>query len=242
MAAAAVSICGSAAQASVNGDSISIAFARDEPPGTAGCALAPTDVAGAPGYASANWVNEMGNVGTDMNLTRDTNGVASTTSAMLSWAADNTWSTDGVRGEFTDAFSGADEALMNGYLDAGNNSVQGFSEVQVKGLPADMAAGYSVVIYSLGGVTNRPGMFTVNGGDPQYILPGGPGGATSYYQHALLGSYVRAIGDDPSNGPDSNGNYLVFTGLSGDVDIQGYPNGGGTPRVPLNAIQIIKNP
>src|SRR5205809_7821093 len=91
MALSAVVMCGSVAQASVTGDTISIAFARDEPPGTGGCALAATDVAGAPGYASANWINETLNIGTDSNLTRDTLGVASTTSAALTWTSDNTW-------------------------------------------------------------------------------------------------------------------------------------------------------
>src|SRR5207253_9024348 len=137
---------GSVAQASVTGDTISIAFARNEPPGTGGCALADTDVAGAPGYASANWINETLNIGTDSNLTRDTLGVASTTSAALTWTSDNTWATDGVRGEFNNAFPGADGALMNGYLDCGNGANGGFTEIQVTSLPADIAAGYSVVI------------------------------------------------------------------------------------------------
>ena len=237
IAVASVAACGSA-QASVNGDTISIAFAREEPPGTAGCMLAPTDVAGAPGYASANWINEMGNVGTDSNLTRDTNGVASTTSATLMWAADNTWATEG-RSEFSNAFTGADETLMTGYLDAGNNSVQGFSEIQVAKLPADIAAGYSVVVYTLGGVTNRPAIYTANGSPPVYVLPGGPGGAASFYKHALVGTYVQAIGDDASLGSNDYGNYIVFTGLKGDLDIQGMPN---TFRAAINAIQIVKNP
>src|SRR5438128_11141927 len=83
VAVAAGTFCGSVALASVTGDTISIAFARDEPPGTPGCYLDPTDVAGAPGYATANWINEITNKGTDSNLTRDTNGVASTTGASL---------------------------------------------------------------------------------------------------------------------------------------------------------------
>ncbi|HLJ94928.1 MAG TPA: hypothetical protein VKU02_17265 [Gemmataceae bacterium] len=242
LAVTATALCGSVAQASVTGDTISIAFARDEPPGTAGCALAATDVAGAPGYATANWINETTNLGTDSNLTRDTLGVASTTSAALTWTADNTWSTDGTRGEFDNAFPGADGALMNGYLDCGNGANGGFTEITVKNLPADIAAGYSVVIYTLGGVRSRPGQFFANGNGPLFVLPGGPGGATSYYQHAQVGVYAQAIGDDPANGPDSYGNYVVFTGLSGDLDVQAFPNGGGTPRASINAIQIVKNP
>jgi hypothetical protein len=203
--------------------------------------LAPTDVAGAPGYASANWVNETQNVNTDTNLTRDINGVATATTATVTWAADNTWATEG-RGEFTDAFTGADETLMCGYLDAGNNSVQGFTSISVTNLPPDVAAGYSVVIYSLGGVVNRPAAFFVNDpamANPKYHVPGGPGGVTSFYKHAMLGVYVQSLGDDPGFGADDYGNYLVFTGLKGDLSIVAQPM---TFRVAVNAIQIVKNP
>jgi hypothetical protein len=240
LAAAAVAACACPAMASVNGDTISIAFARDEPPGTPGCALAATDVAGAPSYQSANWINEMGNVGTDSNLTRDTNGVTSATTATLMWAADNTWCTDGTRGEYSDFFPvGPDEALMNGYLDAGNGAVQGFTEIQVTKLPADMAAGYSLVVYTQGSVTNRPLMLTANGGDPLFVVPGGPGGATSFYQHAIVGNYTQAKGTDPNNGADDYGNYVVIPGLKGDLDLIAMPN---TFRAAINAIQIVKNP
>src|SRR5207245_2317309 len=151
----------------------------------------------------------------------------STTSASLTWTSDNTWATDGVRGEFNNAFPGADGALMNGYLDCGNGANGGLTEIQVTSLPADMAKGYSVVIYTLGGVRNRPAQYLVNGNGPSFVLPGGPGGVATYYQHALVGVYVQAVGDDPANGPDSYGNYVVFTGLSGDLDIIAQPNGGG---------------
>ena len=238
LAVAAVAICACPAMASVNGDTISIAFARDEPPGTAGCALAATDVAGAPGYQSANWVNEMTNQGMDTNLVRDTNGVMSTTTASVMWTADNTWATEG-RSEFSDAFTGPDETLMTGYLDAGNNAVQGFTEIQVTHLPADIAAGYSVVVYTLGGVTNRPAMYSANGGAPLFVVPGGPGGAASFYKHAMVGNYVQAKGDDLNNGADDYGNYVVIPGLSGDLDLIAMPN---TFRAAVNAIQIVKNP
>jgi hypothetical protein len=228
------------AQASVTGDTISIAFARDEPPGSAGCALAPTDVAGAPGYASANWINETLDIGADSKLTRDTLGVASTTNAALTWTSDNTWATEG-RSQFMDAFTGADETLMTGYLDCGNGANGGLTEIQITGLPADIAAGYSLVVYTLGGAPNRPAQYSANGNGPLYVMSAGPGGVTTYYKHAMTGNYVQAIGDDPANGPDSYGNYIVFTGLSGDLDLIALPNGGGTPRAAVNAIQIVKN-
>src|SRR5262249_47608473 len=115
MAATAAVVCGSVAQASVNGDTISIAFARDEPPGTPGCMLAPTDVAGALGYASANWNNTIGGADTLAGLVRDTNGVATTTTASVTWQSIGTWSTESnppARTEFNNGFTGADETLM----------------------------------------------------------------------------------------------------------------------------------
>src|SRR5438105_375893 len=192
-AVAAVAMCGSDVRASVTGDTISIAFARDEPPGTAGCALAATDVAGAPGYASANWINETLDIGSDSKLTRDTLGVASTTSANLTWTSDNTWATDGVRGEFNNAFPGADGDLMNGYLDCGNGANGGFTEITITNLPADIAAGYSVIIYTLGGVRNRPGQYFANSNGPLFVIPGGAGGVATYYKHGLVGVYAQAI-------------------------------------------------
>src|SRR5262249_14209224 len=181
MATAAVAVYGSVAQASVNGSSISIAFARDEPPGTNGCALNPTDVAGAGNYATANWINETTNMGSDTNLKRDDNGVASATTASVTWACDNTWSTDGWSAQFNKAFTGQDQALMNGYMDCGNNEVQGFTSVDIKGLPSDFAAGFSVVVYPLGGgsTNNRQEFIYVNDptqANPLYVWPGGPGG------------------------------------------------------------------
>src|SRR5262249_11219843 len=90
------------AQAGVGTDSISIAFAHDEPNG-AGCALDPTEVAGV--VPSANWNNEMFNLGTDPNLIEDVNGVATASGAQVTWFSSNTWSSTG-RGEENNNFTG----------------------------------------------------------------------------------------------------------------------------------------
>src|SRR5207245_11097077 len=129
-------------------------------------------------------------------------------------------------------------------LDCGNGPIQGLTSISVTNLPADIAAGYSVVIYTFGGVTNRPALYLANGNGPLYVKPGGPGGIASFYKASsqsprLVGDFVQAIGDDAANGPNSYGNYIVFTGLSGDLDIQALPN---TFRAAVNAIQIVKNP
>jgi hypothetical protein len=251
VAAAAMAACSSIAQASVHGDSISIAFGRDEPPTTPGCHLAPRDVTGVEHFRSANWNNEIGNIGTEDNLIRDTNGAARTTDARISWTADNTWSTEpgGSRTQFNNnCFGGANEALMTGYLDAGAGTAEGFTTITIDNLPHDLAEGYSVVIYSLGSVSNRPAAFFVNDpamANPKYIVPGGN---RTLYKHVYSGpNYVKAIGDDAHLGAtgstDDCGNYLVFTHLRGDLTIIAKPltSATGTNRAAVNAIQIIES-
>jgi hypothetical protein len=243
MAATTIAACASGVQASVNGDTISIAFARDEPPNTPGCFLAPTDVAGVPADASANWVNEVGPAGTDINLTRDINGVATTTSASLTWSSNNTWATENRGDNFFNLFLGADETLMTGYLDSNDISGSNWPNITVTNLPADMAAGYSVIIYTLSPVVNRAGLYFANDptmANPKYVVVGG----NTYYKHPYGGpNYVEALGTDPDFGAtgltDDFGNYVVFKGLKGDLTITTMPM---NVRVVINAIQIVKNP
>src|SRR5438132_1340872 len=239
-AVAAVAMCGSDVRASVTGDTISIAFARDEPAGTTGCALAATDVAGL--NPSANWINEVGNAGSDANLMRDTNGVANATSASLSWSSNNTWATEGRDPNFYNVFTGADETLMIGYLDSADiNGVSGVTwpSISVTNLPADMAAGYSVIIYTLSPAWGRNGDYFVNDpgqANPKHVVVGG----VSTFRHPYGGpNYVAAIGDDPDFGATGStndfGNCVIFTGLKGDLQIDTMPQ---TFRVVINAIQI----
>jgi hypothetical protein len=189
----------------------------------------------------------MGNVGTDSNLTRDTNGVASTTSASLAWSSNNTWCTEG-RGGFYNVFTGADETLMIGYLDSADSNGQGgpggtWPSIQVTNLPADMAAGYSVIIYTLSPAVGRNGDYFVNDpaqANPKHVVVSG----VETYRHPHGGpNYVPAIGDDPDFGTSGStndyGNCVIFTGLKGDLDIETMPQ---TFRVVINAIQIVKNP
>src|SRR5262249_50214596 len=83
----------SVSRAGQNGtDTISIAFARDEPNG-AGCVLDPTDVAGF--VPSGNWNNVMTNAGLQTNLIEDVGGVPNDTGAQVLWYATNTWSSTG---------------------------------------------------------------------------------------------------------------------------------------------------
>jgi hypothetical protein len=211
--------------------------------GGAGAMLDPTIPAGAPGYESKNWVNEMLNTGTDNStVVRDDNGVATTTSAMVTWSSNNTWSS-AQRGEENDMFDGADTTgpnytLMLGYLDTSNRHDGNFDVITVTGLPSDISAGYSVVIYALGGVRGRFASYSVNGGSPYAAVPGGDSdnGVDNTQYNA---DYHQIIGDDPSFGNDAYGNFMVFPGLNGDVTIRCEPRNF---RGVINAIQIIKNP
>ncbi len=109
-------LVGSAAQASQNGDTISIHFGADEPTQGGGSLLDPADVTGAAGAASANWNNMTKKGGVFTSLVRDTNGGAITTGATVLWEATNTWSSTG-KGEENNNFTGANATLMTGYLD-----------------------------------------------------------------------------------------------------------------------------
>src|SRR5262249_47937063 len=112
-------------QAGESTDSISIKFGANEPaPG--GSALAPTAVAGLPGFESANWNNASGASSSLTNLVRDTFGSASTTNASVIWSATNTWSSGGFN------FTGNDKTLMNGYLD--QNTEPALIRIQISNL------------------------------------------------------------------------------------------------------------
>jgi hypothetical protein len=96
------------ARAGDTSDTISIKFGADDPNASWINSLLPTDHAGVPPYTSANWNNAGGqydftyadptktlgtpNVVPLGPLVRDTNGVASTSNATISWSSNNTWS------------------------------------------------------------------------------------------------------------------------------------------------------
>jgi hypothetical protein len=249
LAVTALAACGSVAQAGDTSDTISIKFAADEPAGSFISKLLPSDNAGVPPYNSANWNNAGGQTdGTYSDpalnsLVRNTNGVATTTDASVTWSCNNTWTSRG-RGENNDNFTfrGPDFWLMNGYLDSSDQGGGTFIDINITLMgtaAADMATGYSVVIYTLGGVPNRPAAYYVNDptmANPKYVVPGGDMGQFN-------SGYHQAIGDDPDLGTSGSdhdfGNYVVFTGLSGDVAIHAEPQ---TFRAVINGVQIIKNP
>jgi hypothetical protein len=253
------------AQAGTSTDSISIAFARDEPNG-AGCALAATDVAGV--VQSGNWNNVTTNAGVATGLVEDNNGIATTSSALVSWYSTNTWSSTG-RGEEGNLFTGADQTLMTGYLDQ-NTAYPSFTVIQISNLPASFSGTYDVYILALGGYPGKGGEYTVVGASPsiQWIVTGGtadpnkpqvPGSSGPPHPGLYAGpDYVQAIGDDSTfgaNGVNQNdfGNYLVWSGVSGpsvtiiatNLPMPGEAKGSiqvgynPNPRAVINAVQVV---
>jgi hypothetical protein len=243
-----------------NTDTISIAFARDEPNG-AGCALAATDVAGV--VASGNWNNVTTNTGTATGLVEDNNGVASTSSAQVFWYCTNTWSSTG-RGEEENLFTGADHTLMTGYLDQ-NTAYPSFTVIQISNLPASFSGTYDIYILALGGYPGKGGEYAVVGNTlaRQWIVTGGTADPTKSQVPGSSGppnpglysgpDYVPATGDDPNFGANDFGNYLVFTGVSGasvtiiaaNLPMPGEAKGSilpgyqPNPRAVINAVQLV---
>jgi hypothetical protein len=276
VAATAMSIVGSIARAGETSDTIAIKFGGNAPPAFGGSMMNPDDLAGVPGVETKNWNNAVpiappvldltvsadaneyragfANLGTLSSLVRDTNGVATTTGASVSWSAERTWcssSFDTAPAE-NNNFPGdntnpsPNRKLMLGTLDmqAGNGPPNTdrvhTNRVTITGLPDDMATGYDVIIYILGGVGNgRGGTYTVNG-VKQLSLSG----------DIALGTAGPDFVKGPGDG-SATGNYLRFTGLSGPtvkirVSNESFTPSGGSPmggyRGHLNAVEIIKMP
>ena len=252
IAVGAVAVSASDVRASQNGSSIGIAFGRNHTPDST---MDPSEVAGAPGFETGNWYNALGGgVGTSTGgffpFVEDVNGSSvSLCDTTVTWQAGGTWSSTGG-GEENNNFAGTNDSpspdrhLMTGYIDT--YDFPATTTVTVTSLPADIAGSYSVVVYTMGGVPNRPAVYTVNGGSPIYIIPSGPedptkGFSTGTTHQGLYDGpdYVQAVGDDPAFGMNDWGNYFVVTGLSGDVTITAQAS---TFRAVINAIEIVATP
>src|SRR5205823_11440194 len=121
----------------------------------------------------------------------------------------STWATEG-KGEFNNTFSDTDETLMMGYLDTSDRAGGNYIDITIANLPDDLAAGYSVVLYMLGGVVNRPAEYTVNGVVKDIV----PGGNTNFRHRWSGPEWVQAAGTDPTFTDAADyGNYAVFDNL-----------------------------
>ncbi|HLJ93089.1 MAG TPA: PEP-CTERM sorting domain-containing protein [Gemmataceae bacterium] len=191
-------------------DEIGINFTGGNNAGAPTSLLA-TDIAGV--VPQANWNNANG-TGATLNGLLNQNGVATT--ASVTWHADGTW------GSGTGTASG-NAKLYNGYLDSTGTSP---TTVTVSGLAAaGLAGSYDVYVYFTGdGAGSNPprsGNYTI-GSITQLALD----------TIGFKGTFVQATPAD-ANG----GNYLVFSGLSGDsFTLSANPVNF---RSPVNGIEIV---
>ncbi len=217
------------------GVSIGINFGADEPNGENTGGLNPSDVAGVPAVATANWNNTTGLTGTLDNLNEDVVGTLQSTTASVTWNANGTWASTGSRGEENNNFPdpSTDRTLFTGYLDTGNATT---TTIDVSGLGAEFAGGYDVYVYMLGGAGGRGGTYTVSN-SVVTIEKQGTGGPSGGAQSGP--DYV----EDPGVDGTDTGNYLVFHNVMGtsftlfaSTEINPF---GGTPRAPVDAIEIV---
>jgi len=118
---------------------------------------------------------------------------------------------------------------MLGYLDQETGGqAHAVTRIDITGLPDDMALGFKVIIYEIGGTGSRGGTYTVNG-----MSQTGTSG------DAVNGSNGPTFVLDPGDG-SAPGNYLLFTGLSGStVRIRARNDNS---RAVINGIEIVKTP
>jgi hypothetical protein len=207
--------------------------------GEGGATLSAKDVAGVNQVAQANWNNLFGNttsgdVATNA-IVADQGGTAVATPITVSFDSPNTWASQGTRGEENNLMIGNDQVLMTGYLDTGGATT---THVGISKVPAaQAAAGYDVVVYTLGGVAGRGGAFRVlddNGTVlSDYVRAQGPANPTNF---------VQAV---PANATDwAVGNFIVFKNIKAtNIVVEATTENGngfsGTPRAPINAIQLV---
>ena len=89
---------------------------------------------------------------------------------------------------------------------------------------------YNVILYVAGDTAGRGGDVTVNGVTGTYVDSG-----------AFNGTYVQATAG-PSGVGGTQGNYIVATGVTGDLIVNLTPTIGGTMRLPLDGLQIVSGP
>lgn len=222
-----------------------------------GGVVPPDDVAGVDAVAQSKWNSVVPAVDVStapLALNADVGGSSVATSAMVDWSGSpNTWTTTG-RGEENDAMTGGDALLMSGYLDTGSPNTQ---DVHFASIPSQLTSrGYDVVVYAQPSVASRGGGYRLLKGNAM----AGAGG-TQLHDYFLLQSgtfltnWVQVTTVAGTNAfldwqDYGVGNFIVFTNVTAneitiesttDVDAAtgltlGY---GGTPRAPIQAIQLV---
>lgn len=214
--------------------SIGLNFGANE----GGSTLSGNDVAGVDKVAQAHWNNLFGNTTSGAPATNtivaEKGSTTVNTPVTVEFDSPNTWASQGPRGEQNNPMTGNDQILLTGYLDTGGATT---TQVKIGSIPTDLtSAGYDVVVYALGGVGARGGAYRITDSTG-----------------AVLADYVRAQGpNNPTNlvraVPDGTnyavGNYIVFTNIkSSSIIVEATTDNSlgfsGTPRAPINAIQLV---
>ncbi|MFN0066935.1 MAG: hypothetical protein ACKVYV_04785 [Limisphaerales bacterium] len=219
--------------------SIGLNFGANE----GGSQLSPVDVVGANGVAQGNWNNLFGNTtetsGAVANIKAESNGTSANSTVTVEFlGSSGTWASTG-RGEENNDFPALDANLMTGYLDTGNATT---TDVTIANIPASLTGpGYDLVLYYLGGIAgDRGGAFSITDS---------AGVTLQDWVPALGGEVVpaNAFVLNPAAPGSTNalrGNVIVFRNLkagslvlkASTADGRGL---GGTPRAPINAIQLV---
>jgi hypothetical protein len=218
----AASLVSSQVLATPTGESLSINFGAGEPgEANGGTSL----VEGPAGLAGTeNWNNLLGAEGSLSGLNLDVAGVATASSATVSWEAAGTWASTGRGEENNTAPEGENRDLMTGYLDTTDDSV---TQITVSDLDPVFADGYNIAVYIQGGVNGRGGQYTVTTQNKVSTL-------NLTTESAFDGTFV--------GGGQPGGNFLVFAGFTEPeftlTAVATTPT-DGTRRAPINGIEIV---
>ena len=206
-------------------------------------ALSPTDLAGVPGVKQRNWNNVELQSGSLDNLNADTNDVAVATTASVTWAANGTWATSGYRGLAenmgTNFFPGTpDNWLMAGYLDTGNATT---TLITITNIPPELTSGgFSIYVYTMGAAV---GQNPLRGGSMRIVDTASGLPLTGYKVVDTPSARPTAWAEDLGVNHTDNGIYVRFTNIaSSAITIEATTTvnpQNGTPRVPVNAVQLI---
>src|SRR5215471_2631170 len=219
---------GATSYGAFNQYSIGLKLGPDATGNGGGVFMAPTDVAGLPAVAQANWNNLAGLTGTTNGLGVVDNGGNATTAQVTWTTALGLWAS-GPNNAFP---AGADHNLMLGYLDNG-----GTATVNITNLPSQLTAnGYDVYVYALFDTANRGGTYSiVDGLNPGVVLRA----AVPLRSDTTPTAYVQ----DPGLANAFTGNYIVFHGLtSPNIQVSAVATNTGTPRAIINAVQLVAAP
>lgn len=197
-----------------------------------------TDIAGVAGTHTRvdNWNNVPGGNGTTPGLIYS-DGSASGASVQVSGSIGN-WRITPL------APTGGDDRMWKGYTDFDGNT----GTISITGL--SLSGTYDVYVYFDGdnGSNWRVATYTLGSSsfsaeDSENTNWGAGQNTGKVYQHPVAGTGGNQTW--PVSPNNNEGNYIVFTGVSGssfDLLVQGTGGSTGTRRAPVNGIQIVQIP